>query len=41
MHGLLETYGAEAVRLRSAMGEAEKARASLEDVQTRIIRSLI
>ena len=41
MHGLLETYGAEAVRLKSVMNEAEKVRESLEDVQNRIIRSLI
>jgi hypothetical protein len=41
MQGLLESYGTEALRLRSVMNEAEKVREDLEDVQTRIIRSLI
>lgn len=41
MQGLLESFGSEAVRLKSVMSEAESVRASLEDVQTRIIRSML
>jgi hypothetical protein len=41
MQGLLESFGSEAVRLQHVMNEAEQVRESLEDVQTRIIRSLL
>ncbi len=41
MKGLLESFGSEAVKLRSAMTEAERVRESLENFQTRIIRSML
>lgn len=41
IQGLLESFGSEAQRLKKVMGEAEQIRESLDEVQTRIIRSML
>jgi len=41
IQGLLESFGAEAEKLQNVVQEAENVRETLEDVQNRIIRSML